>query len=670
MAEYPNIQPTFINPNAGDKQNSPSHSQIEIKQNQEIAAICVELGLNVKGAYTTLVARLDALPGGHSHSNMTILNSIQEALTTAIKVAYDDAVTKAHAHSNKAILDNIQEAFTTALKSSYDSAVSSAHSHSNITVLNNIQEALTTALKSNYDAAYSHSQAAHAPADAVSLSTVKADTDIADALTKKHTQNTDTVLQKIGGTDILKINGFVGEFFGLNFSSVPNYFGQTFTVIDGGNVSKIQLMLSKPNDLVDGNIYLEIRETSDGLPTETVLGTSETINFVDLNIIPIFSYPEFIFSLPVTLVPGQYAIVCITTDPSVGVACIGDGIETYSGGQLVTYNGATWSDVSFDEDLYFKIYINIDVVDIINNGTLKNNLLVDNLITIDGRYISVDGTKLDTIEENSVGLITIKADADISSAISLKHTQGTDQGLDTGGANEVTAPQAKAGYTHSGVTSGNPHSVTKSDVGLGNVDNVSEATIISDVKADSDVASAISLKHASGSDAETASTIATIITGAGAETPLDADEFPFYKIVGTILKKVTWLNIKATLKTYFDGLYRGKTNSSKSFIITNPTSASDSPVWRSPTAITITGIHVLCIGGTNIIGQLIEFGSNGLNPQVIDDSDITGIAGTNVNDDGDLSNPNIDAGDYIGWHTTSVSGVVTKVIITFDYTII
>jgi len=52
-----------------------------------------------------------------------------------------------------------------------------------------------------------------------------------------------------------------------------------------------------------------------------------------------------------------------------------------------------------------------------------------------------------------------------------------------------------------------------------------------------------------------ASVIASIITGTGAETPLDADEIPFYKIVGTILKKVTWSNIKAALKTYFDTLY-------------------------------------------------------------------------------------------------------------------
>ena len=48
-----------------------------------------------------------------------------------------------------------------------------------------------------------------------------------------------------------------------------------------------------------------------------------------------------------------------------------------------------------------------------------------------------------------------KADGDITDAISKKHSnsldhsQGTDQGLDTGGENAVTAAQAKTGYSHS-----------------------------------------------------------------------------------------------------------------------------------------------------------------------------------------------------------------------------
>jgi len=101
--------------------------------------------------------------------------------------------------------------------------------------------------------------------------------------------------------------------------------------------------------------------------------------------------------------------------------------------------------------------------------------------------VKSDGTKL---------VPATNTDAQVADAITKKHTQGTDQGLDTGGANAVTAAQAKAGYTHSGVVVGNPHNVTKSEVGLGNVDNKSEATIIADVKADADVADAISKKHA------------------------------------------------------------------------------------------------------------------------------------------------------------------------------
>jgi len=65
----------------------------------------------------------------------------------------------------------------------------------------------------------------------------------------------------------------------------------------------------------------------------------------------------------------------------------------------------------------------------------------------------------------------VGTDTDIADAISKKHEKDEDTYLDKGGANEVTAAQAKAAYTHSGVTSGNPHAVSKSDVGLGNVTN-------------------------------------------------------------------------------------------------------------------------------------------------------------------------------------------------------
>ena len=62
------------------------------------------------------------------------------------------------------------------------------------------------------------------------------------------------------------------------------------------------------------------------------------------------------------------------------------------------------------------------------------------------------------------------------------------------------------------------------------------------------------------SPAETTTTIATIINGSSADTPLDADEWCFRDNVDSILKKITWTNIKATLKTYFDTLYFASTS--------------------------------------------------------------------------------------------------------------
>ena len=48
------------------------------------------------------------------------------------------------------------------------------------------------------------------------------------------------------------------------------------------------------------------------------------------------------------------------------------------------------------------------------------------------------------------------------------------------------------------------------------------------------------------------------INDASADTPLDADEFSFWDVVSGGIKKITWSNIKATLKTYFDTLYPAK----------------------------------------------------------------------------------------------------------------
>jgi len=108
--------------------------------------------------------------------------------------------------------------------------------------------------------------------------------------------------------------------------------------------------------------------------------------------------------------------------------------------------------------------------------------------------------------------------------------------------------------------------------------------------------------------------------------------------------------------------------SSKAFTITAVTAAGDfGNVWKVPSGITLTAIHCLAVGGTNVVGQLQECDGNGVNCADVD-SDMTCTAATNVNDDGSLTNPSIDSGDYIGVKTTSVSGTNTNITWTFEYT--
>ena len=186
--------------------------------------------------------------------------------------------------------------------------------------------------------------------------------------------------------------------------------------------------------------------------------------------------------------------------------------------------------------------------------------------------------------------------------------------------------RGKTGYDHSQIVSGNPHGTNKSDIGLENVDNTSDATknvlsatklttartingvsfdgtaniVVADstkVVANPAITSATKTKITydakglvtSGTDAttadivdslnkryvtdaekvvigntsgtnsgnETTATIGSLINTATAKTtPVDADMFGLMdSAASNILKKLSWVNIKNTLKTYFDTLY-------------------------------------------------------------------------------------------------------------------
>lgn len=94
---------------------------------------------------------------------------------------------------------------------------------------------------------------------------------------------------------------------------------------------------------------------------------------------------------------------------------------------------------------------------------------------------------------------------------------------------------------------------------------------------------------------ETTTTIWALINWADAKTtPADTDLVPIRDVTGWLLEKVTWANIKATLKTYFDTLYLKPT---ESFVIACSDETTALTTWtakitfRMPYAFTITAVR-------------------------------------------------------------------------------
>jgi hypothetical protein len=104
-----------------------------------------------------------------------------------------------------------------------------------------------------------------------------------------------------------------------------------------------------------------------------------------------------------------------------------------------------------------------------------------------------------------------------------------------------------------------------------------------------------------------------------------------------------------------------------SIIITSPSAQDDFPIFKTFKNIEISSFSARCSSGTNVVGALYELdnvGSLAAPTRIFNDVTVTASAQATQTS---FTNQAVDAGDWVGWFTTSVSGDVRYLSITVTY---
>lgn len=233
--------------------------------------------------------------------------------------------------------------------------------------------------------------------------------DIEDAVTKKHSQNTDTIILTSSGEQLAE----------YSTETTPTLYysdyrvGQTFTPSVSGTLTKISIWLYKTGTVSNVSCYVYAVDGSKH-PTGSPLAT-EVLTHANM-ISSSDGVETFIeFSSPASLTAGtEYAIVF---DDGFNITYYFSSIEYVGGAYLYSADGIVW-DAELANTLYFKTYITSSNATVLNNSTIKSNILVDNGFKIDGRDISVDGANIDlnTTHRSSDGSDHTFVDQDVTIA--------------------------------------------------------------------------------------------------------------------------------------------------------------------------------------------------------------------------------------------------------------
>jgi len=186
------------------------------------------------------------------------------------------------------------------------------------------------------------------------------------------------------------------------------YLSQTFLSIYSGTLKNVQLIYAISGASISLSCQAQLRLClEDGSPSDTVLAESDILSIANIGNGDDGTWTKFTFSTPATIVAGlKYAAVFKYIGAATQEFYVYDGGDVYADGKMWDGGAAGsqaggWGDEGFDMRL--RVYMDIAHLPLIDNGILKQNLSVDTGKTIDGRDISVDGAKLDTLGPSSTG---------------------------------------------------------------------------------------------------------------------------------------------------------------------------------------------------------------------------------------------------------------------------
>lgn len=252
------------------------------------------------------------------------------------------------------------------------------------------------------------------------------------------------------------------------------------------------------------------------------------------------------------------------------------------------------------------------------DGTVNNPLsIIGGAVYADGTTITGDGTQLNPLVAvggggGTWGSITgiLSNQTDLQTALNGKVDEN---------AAITGATKTKITYDAKGLVTSGADATTADIADSTNKRYVTDANLV-----------VIGNTSGTNSGNETASTLGATINGASAAIPNDTDLVATAENAG-LLKKITWTNVKAFLKTYFDTIYQ---------------------------TVLISGTSIKTINSTSLLGA----GDISITPNATHTGEVTGTTALTV-DKTAITNKTavtIDTADYVLISDSSDSGNLKK----------